>query len=170
MLKSKSITVREYTPKDRPQVEYVAKRAFNGSMDSYWATRYIDRCDKAFVATINDKIVGVAELGVKRFKSGLYAQIGYIFVDPDHRKRGVGTKLLEASLEYLKSIGVDAAWALTDKDNIATRRLFKKMGFQEFKSPKELRGILSRRERFSLLRWMIYWVGDVILYKPLQSK
>ena len=169
MLESKhrSLIIREFRTEDKPEVELVAKKVFNGSMDSYWSVRYLDKCDKAFVAQLNGKIVGVVELGIKKLKSGLHGQIGYIFVDPNYRRIGVGSKLLEKSLEYMVSKGVEHVWALTDKDNLATRALFKKFGFTEYSSPKDLRKFLPKSDIFRLMRWMIYWVGDVILHKQI---
>jgi len=166
--KHKTILVREYKLKDKSKIEILAKKVFNGLMDSYWAVRYLDKCDKAFIAQINGRIVGVVELGIKRLKSGLHGQIGYIFVDPDYRNIGVGSKLMDKSLEFFSSKNVIHAWALTDKDNFATRGLFKKFGFREYHNPKELRTFLAKSDIFRLLKWMVYWVGDVILYKPLE--
>lgn len=161
------IKIVDYEPKYREEVIQLANRAFNYSNDSYWASRYLDKCDKAFLAIVGNKVVGAVELGLIRLRSGVHAQVGYIFVDPDYRNIGVGSALLSKAIEFLRRSGVKAIWALTSPKNFATRHLFKKFGFREFLSPGELEGLLSLREIKKLLYKLVYWEGDVILYLPL---
>ncbi len=168
MHRSRLLRVIEYDPRYREQVFELANRAFNYSRDSYWASRDLDKCDKAFIAIVNGKVVGAVELGYIRLRDGLHAQVGYIFVDPDYRHMGVGSALLERSIEFLRKKGVKAVWALTSPNNEATRALFRKFGFREFTNPRELREMLSSRDIGKLLYKMVYWKGDIILYLPLR--
>lgn len=168
--KKHALRIIDYDPRYRNKVASLAERAFGYTKDSYWATRDLDRCDKAFLALINDKVVGTVELGFIKLKDGLHAQIGYIFVDPEYRHMGIGSMLVSKSLEFLSEKGVKAVWALTSPNNTATRALFRKFGFHEFYNPMELRKLLSKRDIGKLLYKMIYWRGDIILYKPLREE
>ncbi len=144
-----------------------AQRAFGNSMDSYWAVRYLDKCNKTFIAVFDNKVVGAVMIGYIKLHDSLHAEIGYIFVDPDYRHMGIGSALLSKAIEFLKENGIKAVWALTSPRNIATRFLFKKFGFKEFANPRELKEILRSKDIGKLLYRMVYWRGDVILYLPL---
>jgi len=161
------VKVVDYEPKYREQVIQLANRAFNYSKDSYWASRDLDICDKAFLAIADNKVVGTVELGFIKLRNSMHAQVGYIFVDPDYRHVGVGSALLSRAIEFLKEKRVKAVWALTSPQNFATRSLFKKFGFREFTSPKELKKILSSKDIRKLLYKLVYWEGDIILYLAL---
>ncbi len=53
-----------------------------------------------------------------------------IVVDPDHRQRGVGRILVDATLEALKSKGAPRVVLSTAERNAAAQRLFERAGFR----------------------------------------
>ena len=53
-----------------------------------------------------------------------------LIVDPEHRGRGVGRRLLEAALAYLQSRGLSQVVLSTAERNEAAQRLFASMGFR----------------------------------------
>ena len=162
-----NLVVRELKKEDLPLVKKLAKKAFNGSRDSYWSIKNIKNCDKVFVAEVNGEVVGVVEIEFSTLSDGLHGQIGYIFVHPNYRGLGVASRLLEESIRYIKLRGAKHVWALTTSDNIATRFLFKSNGFSEI-SFKDMSKKLSKRDLMKLLRDMYYWPGDIIIYKKLR--
>jgi GNAT superfamily N-acetyltransferase len=78
-----------------------------------------------FCATIDDELVGTTT----NTTYGLdLAWIGMVLVDPQHRKLGIGTKLMHVAMEYLSKAGV--ATIKLDATQ-AGRPLYEKLGFKE---------------------------------------
>lgn len=50
--------------------------------------------------------------------------IGFMFVDEQHRGKRLSQKLIERAMEYLKSVGFDKAYLVSDHEN-----LYEKYGF-----------------------------------------
>ena len=53
-----------------------------------------------------------------------------LIVDPEHRGRGVGRLLLNATLSYLESRGAPRVVLSTADRNVSAQRLFERMGFR----------------------------------------
>ncbi|HUU13529.1 MAG TPA: GNAT family N-acetyltransferase [Terriglobia bacterium] len=56
-----------------------------------------------FAAEVGDAVVGTATTIVYEER---FAWIGMVLVDPEHRGRGIGTRLLEKTIEHLDALGV----------------------------------------------------------------
>lgn len=67
------------------------------------------------------------EEGVPSARKGRILMLG---VDPDHRGRGVGKKLMLAGLARLKSRGLKIAQVTVDSENKAACALYRSLGFQ----------------------------------------
>jgi len=66
--------------------------------------RFLDASpDGCFVAEIDEKVCGTA---TTISYAGRFAWIGMVLVDPEYRKRGVGTQLLRKTVEYLDQRGI----------------------------------------------------------------
>ncbi|MEX2690748.1 MAG: GNAT family N-acetyltransferase [Candidatus Njordarchaeum guaymaensis] len=161
------IKIREYQEKDMSKIEKLARNSFNNDMDVFWAVRNLNRSDKVFVAEIRNSIIGVVEIDIIRLSNGIHSQIGYIFVHRMYWRHGVGTLLLQTALRYLEKRNIVGVWAVTSPENIAARRLFRKFNFVEFSDKKVLKRFLSSRDIRKLLRALVYWTGDIILYLKL---
>jgi len=100
----------------------------------------ISRCDQNLVkiACTNGKIIGYC-ISVKKLHNydGVVMDITWkaayiwdIYVVKEYRNRGVGTALLENTMAYLKSIGVEKVGLLVNYWNENAKRLFEKLGFR----------------------------------------
>jgi ribosomal protein S18 acetylase RimI-like enzyme len=71
-----------------------------------------------------------------------------IVVDPAHRRRGVGRRLLEATLEHLQSSGAPRVVLSTAERNEAAQELFAKLGFRRtmIEMTRELDDLAPREE------------------------
>ncbi|MFB6252742.1 MAG: GNAT family N-acetyltransferase [Halobellus sp.] len=58
------------------------------------------------------------------------AYIRRVFVDPDHRQRGVARSLLRNACQWASDGGARRATALVARDNVPSRRLFEREGFE----------------------------------------
>lgn len=56
--------------------------------------------------------------------------IDSVEVDQDHRRQGIGTQLMQEALALAEKHGVDSVELNVNKDNLAAKRLYEKMGFK----------------------------------------
>ncbi len=54
--------------------------------------------------------------------------INEVSIAPARRNRGVGTRLLQKTLEHARALGCREAWVLTEHDNAAALALYSKLG------------------------------------------
>ncbi|MEM3090971.1 MAG: GNAT family N-acetyltransferase [Candidatus Bathyarchaeia archaeon] len=100
----------------------------------------ISRHDKNLlkIACINGKIVGYC-VSVKKLHNyeGVVMDITWrtayiwdLYVVKEYRNRGVATALIENTIAYLKSIGVEKVGLLVNYWNENAKKLFEKLGFK----------------------------------------
>lgn len=79
--------------------------------------------------------VGVAELNIRNFAEGCRTdRIGYLegwWVDPDHRRRGIGRALVRAALDWAREQGCTEFASDTTPDNEASQQAHEALGFEE---------------------------------------
>jgi ribosomal protein S18 acetylase RimI-like enzyme len=95
----------------------------------------IDRRDMVvLVAERDGAVVGYAFAGVEgNDYMALRGPAGVIYdlvVDPEHRRQGVGTTLLDATLQALEKLGAPRALLFTADKNEVARDMFTKAGFR----------------------------------------
>jgi len=74
------------------------------------------------------------------------AYVRRVYVDPDHRQRGVGTALVAGACRRAADRGADRASALVALDNRPSRSLFERLGFEPRRDRRYVRvGPLSAR-------------------------
>lgn len=84
--------------------------------------------DKGYASiSVDGHIIGCG-LGI--LQAG-YIGIFDIVIDPDHRKQGHGTRLMEALLAWGKEAGANASYLQVMRNNAPALRLYGKLGFQE---------------------------------------
>jgi ribosomal protein S18 acetylase RimI-like enzyme len=91
--------------------------------------------DKAvLVADDNGNVIGYTYAAVEGYDymalRGPAGVLHDIIVDPEHRGRGIGRMLLDATLEFFRSRGVPRVVLSTAERNEAAQRLFASMGFR----------------------------------------
>ena len=86
------------------------------------------------VAVEGETVVGYTYAGVEEIDwMSLRGRAGALYdivVDPDHRPRGAGRKLLDATLEALESLGMSQVVLSTAQQNESAQRLFERAGFR----------------------------------------
>lgn len=87
-----------------------------------------------FVAVHDDRVIGYAYAGLEgRDYMALRGPAGALYdivVDPAHRRGGVGRKLLDATLAFLKERGAPRVVLSTAQQNDAAQHLFAGAGFR----------------------------------------
>jgi len=163
---SQNIIFRNLSIHDIPQLAILAQRAFQHGPDSYWAVVGVKRVQKTIVAEYMGRLIGAIEIEILKFNNEKHGHVGYIFVDPDFQRKGIGSKLLKLAEKWFAERNVKYIWALTTPDNIAAQRFFLKHGYK-IVTKEEVFKLLGRKNAKRLLRRMVYWEGDIIFQKEL---
>jgi peptidyl-dipeptidase Dcp len=101
--------------------------------ESYVASGIHEFCEslgssrsRGWIAEQNGKIVGFLAL----MDRGEQAQLRYFVLDPSVRGIGLGRKLIELYMDYLKASGFKGSYLLTTKELPAAAHLYMSQGFK----------------------------------------
>jgi GNAT superfamily N-acetyltransferase len=85
-----------------------------------------------FVATEEDQVVGMLSLlfTISTANGAPACWLEDMVIRPDHRGRGLGTRLLQHAVAYARSHGFTRITLLTDRINERTIRFYERNGFQ----------------------------------------
>jgi GNAT superfamily N-acetyltransferase len=83
-----------------------------------------------FVAVADERPVGFAAVALNAFHERM-GVVDIIAVDPDYQKRGVATRLMERSVEHMRTQGMDIAAVGTggDSGHGPARALYESLGY-----------------------------------------
>lgn len=91
-----------------------------------------------------DATLDVAPLERRLSFEGAYLR--RVYVDPDHRERGVASALVTAACRRARQQGAERATALVARDNVPSRALFESHGFEVVRDRRYVRlGPVSHR-------------------------
>lgn len=101
---------------------------------SFISTQLEDPDKAVLVADDNGDVIGYAYAAVEGYDymalRGPAGVLQDVIVDPEHRGRGVGRLLINATLEFFRSCDVPRVVLSTAEQNEAAQRLFASMGFR----------------------------------------
>lgn len=109
------IEIRKMEPHEAKAVKKIAMRAFSGT-----ERLFVSKPQEALVALYNGEIVGgimVKYIVHKNVKIGYYDGA---FIAPEHRGKGIATKLYKETADYLWAQGCTALSATVKDDNAAS--------------------------------------------------
>ena len=109
---------RDYAEKCSWRAGQSLARAMDSNMFGEW--------ERVIVALDNDKISGYCTVAREDCIRDVdyMPYIGYIFVGEEYRGKRVSQRLIECAMEYLKSVGFDRVYIVSDHVN-----LYEKYGF-----------------------------------------
>lgn len=88
---------------------------------------------QVLVAVINDEIIGSGYSSIRQAKDYLkhkqYAYIGFMYVKPEYRGKGVNRQILDALEKWTIDRGITEMRLEVYKDNSAAVRAYEKFGF-----------------------------------------
>ncbi len=144
----------------REALDEILEQSFEGWYLQH-AKRTLRRIDIVRAAQMKDTNIGLVML---TWLGGDLGYIYYIAVAPDHRKRKVGSRLLDDSLGYFFKNGSKAVYASISSDNPESENLFMSKGFSETNF-----GALSKEYGFgqalNLYRKMLVVPGEKLLQR-----
>ena len=110
---------REFTPDPEKQRE---------ALEAILADRSRGRI---FVAREGSEVVGMASLlyTVSTAEGGKAALFEDLIIDPKHRRKGIGSKLVNYVIQQARAEGVLRITLLTDLENDTALGLYRKLGF-----------------------------------------
>jgi len=82
----------------------------------------------------NGEVVGSLTLVLFRIPTGLRAWIEDVVVDSGHRRKGIGTALSQAALEYAENAGARTVDLTSRPSREAANQLYRRIGFTQRKT------------------------------------
>jgi len=101
----------------------------------YFVQKWPNLCFLAYLKSNPDKIIGscVSKLDYQpkpaQDSNKLRGYIAMLSVDPDHRRLGLGRKLVMKTIETMRELGADEVILETEITNTAALRLYESIGF-----------------------------------------
>ncbi|HDI31210.1 MAG TPA: GNAT family N-acetyltransferase [Thermofilum sp.] len=156
------LSVREARREDLRDILEIINRSFN-EWDKHWAVQGLNHT-KVFIAETEERnLAGFVETYVTRVeKVGKIGVIYYIAVKPEYRHKGVGRSLVFKAEEYFRLRKAIFSTASTKYDNLASRLLFKSMGYKELLVTHNPGPVVER-----LIKALYAYEDDIIFYKRL---
>ena len=111
---------------DGAVLESVAGGVFDRPVTPAWTAEFLADSRHHLVVAIDDgQVVGFAS-GVDYVHPDKPAElwINEVGVAPTHRREGLGRKLVTRLLDHGRESGCRSAWVLTERTNLAARRLY----------------------------------------------
>lgn len=131
-------TIRPMRVQDFADVYELGRRCYRvtDAPYNYWSIRevadHLETCPElCYVAEADGRVVGFA-IGTDTFEIiEETAHLEWVAVDPDYRRRGLATRLLQALLDVVEELGKRRVVADIASDNRYSRGLAQKLGFRE---------------------------------------
>lgn len=86
--------------------------------------------DGIFFATQADQPVGTVCVFLHRKESQVFPEIGWVVVHPLHRGHGLALEMGKAALLFIRDLGYDYAYLLTDDFRIPAIKTYLRLGFE----------------------------------------
>ena len=125
--------VRVLAPGDERLLQDAAANLFDYEVEPALAEEFLrDPRHHIAVALVEGRVAGFAS-AVHYVHPDKPAElwINEVGVAPGYRRRGIARSLLEALRERGRELGCRSAWVLTERDNVAARRLYESCGGRE---------------------------------------
>lgn len=128
-----SYMIRVFKKRDADEVVALAGAyaAFDRAMPKDWLLATVkEHPNSVWVAEVDEKVVGfVIGYPTKTRVGAFWGDVELVAVHPKHRRRGIGTKLVEKILGEFKKAHVEEAYLYCPTRAKAARKLYEKLGF-----------------------------------------
>jgi GNAT superfamily N-acetyltransferase len=116
--------IRKYTPEDKEEIKHLYRDELFLEPDF---SCYLDAHYKPFVYEEDGKIMGVIVFHQDYFMIDVFT----LYVDADHRQKGIGRALLNFAEEYARKKKLHGVKNETGRDDERTRSFFSECGYQK---------------------------------------
>jgi ribosomal protein S18 acetylase RimI-like enzyme len=121
-----AITIRAATAADCPEIERLAVYFWDETEVVCFGQSYDVQHLPAFVALVEDELAGALSCAVE----GNRLTIVLLAVWPQHQRRGVGRRLVEAAIAEAHCLGLGEVVVATSNDDLPALALYQRCGFQ----------------------------------------
>ena len=95
----------------------------------------------------NDRVIGTLVL----MDRGQAAQLRYFLLEPEYRGLGLGIKLMDMFMEFLRGCGYKSSYLWTTEQQVAAANLYKRYGYQlTEEKPSTAFGVSLTEQRYDL--------------------
>ena len=109
---------------------------------------YDPEIDRVWICEHDDKMVGFLLL---MHRENNTAQLRYFYVEPAYRGIGLGRKLMELYMDFLRQSGYQASYLWTTHELDAAAALYRRQGFKlREEKPSSAFGKLLKEQRYDL--------------------
>ena len=115
----KAVKRIEYLSFKNPYSDYYLKRLLNGNL-----------ADLSLIAEIDNNPIGYVIARREFRENEIIGHVIAIAVHPEHRRKGIGRKLMETVLQEFKKLGVKKVYLEVRVNNLPALRLYEKLGFK----------------------------------------
>ena len=143
--------LRTMTPTDIPAGMRLKELAGWNQSEADWNRFLAASPDGCFVADVDGAVRGTAATISYEEK---FAWVGMVLVDPEFRGKGIGTRLLQKTIEYLDNAKIPAI--KLDATPLG-KPIYEKLGFV---TEYEIERMILKREAVELLRQNVFFSGD----------
>jgi len=150
--------IRKYTPEDREKIKHLYRDAL--FLEPTFSC-YPDEHYKPFVYEEDGKIIGVVVLQ----QDYLMLDVYNLYVDLNHREKGVGRKLLDFAEEYAHKKKLHGVKIETGEDSKHAQRFYLKCGYQKVGKVKNYR----LKDSVSIFFWKGTPESDLFLSNYLRQ-
>ncbi|MDR0326317.1 MAG: GNAT family N-acetyltransferase [Oscillospiraceae bacterium] len=84
---------------------------------------------RAFAYKINNEYVGGCAISIRNNEQGKYGHLSYMSVRSDMRNNGIGSCIIDFTMNFLRKIGINTMRLNVNKDNPSAIRLYTRNGF-----------------------------------------
>jgi len=131
VVNAKLLTIRVATLKDLPCIIELEKRngqTLNEDLRAFFKVKNPNEKYRFFVAEDDGKIVGYSRIHLYRWNNSAF--IISLLVDSEHRRKGIGTRLLRAMEDFAKENKARVLMFDASPDNAPALQLYFKNGFR----------------------------------------
>lgn len=124
------VEVRRLRPGDAGLLARVAEDVFDAPIDPGRLATFLAAPNQLLIVAIADGLVigQIAAVIVHRPDAPDELYIDNLGVAPAWKRRGIGTRLLDAAFALARAAGCDQAWVLTEPDNGPARAFYAARG------------------------------------------
>lgn len=150
--------IRKYTSEDRAKIKHLYRDAL--FLEPTFSC-YLDKHYEPFVYEEDGKILGVIMLQ----RDYLMLDVFNLYVDIEHRGKGIGRVLLDFAEEYARKKKLHGVKLETSKDNKEAQRFYLKCGYQRVGEVKNYR----LKDSISIFFWKGVPEADLFLSQYLNQ-
>jgi len=125
-----SVEIRLLGPNDAAVLDRCAEDVFDNAVSPRLADEFLSDARHHLVVAIDDGLVVGMATAIHYINPDKPPQlfISEVGVSSSHRSRGIGRAMLDSLVRRATELGCTEAWVLTDRDNVAARRMYESAG------------------------------------------